>query len=418
MSRDDANNMWHVVTPKNWPSLPTWISATILNSLEICPRQWALVCAEYPEIWGRVGYPPRIHIANLRGSTIHLAVEKVTRELTKAGCSSVQDHNAIEVMRGLGGFTQIIEDSLDQVLGQYEDNPRVAHSLSLVVTSVRSQIPEMRSKLQSLLSRLSLQSGPIAEWVHTNSNWSKKSRIALDIGSYPEINICASDLGWCGRADLITISNFGCEITDFKTGKPSEYHEFQMLFYALLWYRDRELNPTARPATKLTISYLNRDIDVPLPSIDELMSMENDINDRIQEIHKAISTKPPEARPELESCTYCDVRHLCGKYWEISTQTDLAKFPSLQKGFVDMELSIIDRHGPTSWNTVVEACLRLPSSRELVLRLPSGHYSIEIMECARRIRVLNAYLIDEVHDESEPIAATVNAVSEVFAVNG
>ncbi|MFC2027073.1 PD-(D/E)XK nuclease family protein [Chloroflexota bacterium] len=417
MQRDEADNLWHVVTPKNWPSLPTTISATLLNKLEVCPRQWALVNAGYPELWNREGYPPRMHIANLKGSTIHLAIEKVTREFTKAGCSSVQDSNAIEVMRGLGGFTQIVEDSLDRVLGQYQDNPRVAHSLSSVVISVRSQIPEMRSKLQSLLRRVRLQSGSIEERVHTNTYWAQKPRIALGIGAHPETNICASDLGWHGRADLITISNLGCEITDFKTGKQSEHHEFQMLFYSLLWYRDNELNPTAQPATKLTISYIDRDIDVPPPSIDELLIMEEDISMRIQNISKALSTNPPQARPDVESCTYCDVRHLCDKYWEISTQTNLATNPSLQKGYIDMELCLVDRHGPTSWNTTVNTCPRLQSNRELVLRMPPGHYAFRFIENAQRIRILNAYLIYEDHDDPEPVVATVNAVSEVFAVN-
>src|SRR2546430_2535646 len=51
------------VSPSTWPSPPTEMSVSTLRELEACPRRWALSSARYPEIWDRVGYPPKLNIA-------------------------------------------------------------------------------------------------------------------------------------------------------------------------------------------------------------------------------------------------------------------------------------------------------------------------------------------------------------------
>lgn len=51
---------WRVVTPATWPAPPAVMSVSTYAEIEECPRRWALSSAEYPELWGGRGYPPKL----------------------------------------------------------------------------------------------------------------------------------------------------------------------------------------------------------------------------------------------------------------------------------------------------------------------------------------------------------------------
>src|SRR5215470_16746746 len=104
------------VAPTTWPEPPRAMSVSTLAEMELCPRRWALKSAAYPEIWSGKGYPPKTHLNALGGSVVHLTVEAVTRALALEGCPSVEDPVATRVVRDLGGFTQVVNDSIDRVL--------------------------------------------------------------------------------------------------------------------------------------------------------------------------------------------------------------------------------------------------------------------------------------------------------------
>lgn len=48
-------DFWRVLRPTKWPEAPSWMSFATLIELEICPRRWALVAAEYSDIWNNRG---------------------------------------------------------------------------------------------------------------------------------------------------------------------------------------------------------------------------------------------------------------------------------------------------------------------------------------------------------------------------
>jgi hypothetical protein len=211
----------------------------------------------------------------------------------------------------------------------------------------------------------------------------------------------------------VTLSGNGCEIRDFKTGEPSKEHWFQICVYALLWYRDAELNPTGEIATTLTISYPNGDVDVDPLSPEELEALECELGERTRAAGRALDVHPPEAKPSLAVCRYCYVRQLCDDYWQAETQQRLAAEAVEENPFVDVEVTLIDRHGPLSWNTVVEVSRDVELGRRLLLRMSSHHP--ELMS-GDRIRVLGAHLTSASQDESEPAVITMNAMSEYFVV--
>src|SRR5690348_5755829 len=100
------------------------MSVSTHADIEECPRRWALGAAQYPDIWSGRGYPPRLQVAALAGSVVHLALELITKQLTVAGVPSLTDPSATQVLRELGGYTRVVEDCVDRLLRRFSDNPR------------------------------------------------------------------------------------------------------------------------------------------------------------------------------------------------------------------------------------------------------------------------------------------------------
>jgi hypothetical protein len=125
-----------------------------------------------------------------------------------------------------------------------------------------------------------------------------KERVPLTGGAFSEVELRATRIGWKGKADLLTLSEQACEITDFKTGAPNEAHNFQLQVYALLWSLDDELNPTGRLVDRLVVAYEGGDVEVAPPTIAQLAEFQRDLIARGAAAQASLSARPPEARPE------------------------------------------------------------------------------------------------------------------------
>jgi hypothetical protein len=87
------------------------------------------------------------------------------------------------------------------------------------------------TEVQTFLGRIKLHAGAARgerEFVHNNG-----PRTALGPGAYLELELRAPSIGWHGTADLVVLSDAGCEIVDFKTGSPDETHRFHCVRAAL-----------------------------------------------------------------------------------------------------------------------------------------------------------------------------------------
>jgi hypothetical protein len=253
MAASRAGEHWcFVAAPKAWPALPREVSVSTLSEIESCPRRWALNSAEYPELWGRRGYPPRLSVPSLTGSVIHLTLQTITKALARAGCDSLQHEDAVQVMRSLGGYTKVINNCIERILQRFASNPRASPMMEIAVRTLQSRIPEMRAQVQTLLGRIKLQkSSPLGVLPDQGG----RPRTPLGPGTYPELELRVPRIGWHGVADLLLLSNNSCSIVDFKTGEPDDSHRFQLRVYALLWSRDVDLNPAGRKVDRLTLSY-------------------------------------------------------------------------------------------------------------------------------------------------------------------
>jgi PD-(D/E)XK nuclease superfamily len=388
---------------------PNELSVSSLGEIEACPRRWALASADYPEVWDRRGYPPRLFLGGLAGSVVHSAIRTVTRALARAGCSSLEDANAVAVMRGLGGYTKVINNCVDQVLHRFSGNPRAAPLLEFAVRSLQSRIPKMRAEAQTFLGSVKFHGWPPTSGVESVRK--PRSRIPLGPGTYTELELRAPRIGWHGVADLLMLSTDNCEIVDFKTGSPDESHRFQLRVYALLWSRDSELNPTHRPVDALTLSYQGHEVTVDPPTAAELDALESELVDRRQAAANALNDNPPQARPSVENCNYCVVRHLCEEYWHPATLQVLSAAAPTDSPFADLQITIVGRHGPSSWDGIIEHSRGSGSGKPIVLRT-----ALRELQFAKgnRIRVLDAHVPIVTDNEAQAIVATMTQMSEIF----
>ncbi len=406
---------WRIVKPITWPASPTEMSVSLLHEIEDCPRKWALEHADYPEIWSRHGYPSRIHLASLIGTLTHSCVERIIGEIAKAGCCSIHDDKAIEVMRSLGGYTTIIRSYMQTVIDSYKGNPRTEWVLDLIGSSLSAYVIDIRSKVQFLLGRMNLDEAGATTYEYPTGNSVVKQHSALSYGVHPEVDLRVPSMHWRGKADLIILTDSICELIDFKTGEYNERHEFQMRVYDLLWYRDSVLNPSSRPANKLTLSYLNESVEVPVPTIESLGTFELEILERTRSFANVLSKSPPRPLPDIEKCVFCDVRHLCEAYWEIKIGNDYT--PEVVKNYlVDAEVTLTEQHSPLSWNTTVDAGPYLKPGLCALLRIPNGHYLAHSALPKDRLRVLDAGLFLDPLQESSMAILTLNNFSEAYAI--
>ena len=404
--------IWTVLEPSKWPPVPTWMSYSTLMELEECPRRWALKSAGYSEVWGGRGYPRVPQSSVLVGQVVHSAIERVARALSEAGCESLQSVSAVYALRQLGGYSAIVSDCMKSVFSKYESNPRAVPVVESLRQVLSTQVPELRTRVQRQVSRIKLAGeGSKAEGVGAGRQAGQGIRRPLIDGSHAELEVQDPELGWRGFVDLLTVSDSLCEIRDFKTGAAKDEHKLQLQVYALLWSRDRELNPTGRAAHSLVLSYDEQDLQLEPPSAATLNALNDEIRERTEKALNDANETVPEARPGKEQCQYCAVRHLCGEYWEwLGGEATGGELAASQFG--DVEIVLTAPHGPTSWDGRLLSGTGLQSNRAVLLRTSNLQISLQ---SGYQLRVLNVQINDDSPDDANvPIVATMTGTSEIF----
>jgi hypothetical protein len=416
MSGGRNTDFWRVFQPTAWPEAPVWMSFSTLNELEDCPRRWSLSTAEYSNLGNNRGYPTVPHPSALEGRLVHLCLQKITGALVENGCSSLTDEAAILTLRQLGGFTAVIMDCLEQVLLPYRENPRASPVLGGIRTQLTTRVPELRTRVQRFLSRIRPEPRAVMP-EETVIHREGEPRHALQHGTYTELLLQASELGWRGIADMLTLSTTHCEIRDFKTGVPKDEHKVQLWTYALLWARDADLNPSGRLADKLVLSYLESDVEMASPEAGILCSFEDEIKKRSATARGDLQSGNPQARTSEHNCMYCAVRHLCEDYWHWLAQQS-PKDLSTKGTYLDIQVKLSSQHGPTSWDGEVESGPAMKVGEPILLRTENLAFDLRP---GHRLRLLNAYVSmpnekEDADNGYHVILVTIGSRSEVFLV--
>lgn len=405
MGQQGNRSLWASDPPEDWPKPPELMTVSALAELESCPRRWALQAAAYPQLWNSSGYPPRVHLSAIAGTVLHSLLQKIVQELVKSGCASVGDQAALQVMKSLGGFTALVNDAIDRVLVRLRSNPRATSIIEHAERTLRAQVPELRTRAQIMLARLRMPSTTSAQ---RKPRQTDGTRGPLPLGVFSELELRASTMGYRGRADLLKLSSNCCELTDFKTGAQDDAHMFQIRVYSLLWSRDEELNPNGRLADRLILSYDAGELEVAALTESELDILEQQLVTRRLAVQSALERHPPEPRPSFENCRYCAVRHLCDAYWSPQAQGDMAA--TTKRNFADAQLRITARHGPTSWDSLIEHSGDIAYGTPALLRTVVG---IEF-QLGDRLRVLDAAVSGVGDNSTQPLVFTLGTLSEVY----
>lgn len=395
-------------TPKAWPVAPEWMSFYKLIELEQCPRRFSLRSAAYPDIWSGKGYPTKTTPATLIGHITHRALARLLSELSGAGCQSTSDVAAVAVLRSLGGYSRLVEDSLQAVISGLGTNPRMAGRLPFLRLSLDSRTAQMREMLQILARRIRVpdQTTKIAS---KSGNFGHRP---LPDGSHAEIELRVPQLHWLGIADLIVKEQDGCEIVDFKTGKPAEEHKKQLKTYALLWARDSELNPDGLRATKLTLVYESAQQSVEPPLLAELAEIETDIRERSRIAREDVGKTPPPTRPKAAICSFCEVRQLCDEYWTIAVQARLREETGAAIARSDLEVGVLDQVGPHTWNARVICSSSFELGTKLIIMLRQIQYKVLFARGAV-LRIVDASVESNPEDGTGTVV-TVTGATEIF----
>ena len=406
---------WEVDGPASWPEAPTWMSYSTLLEVESCPRRWALSSAKYPTVWSKPGYPRPLHFGALKGIVVHESLRTITSALAENGCTTIRDARAVLTLRELGGYSKIIASTLKQVLQRQEENPRVVKTLESARQLILHEVGDIRTSLQSLLSRIPQISQPRSQTASPRGPHGQ-TRGKLAFGSHRELELRAKHLRWLGIPDYLTLSRTVCEIRDFKTGEPKTEHEFQIKLYALLWVRDRQLNPDERLPSRLVLSYSKRDVDVPPMDEKEFCDFEDEVRERTSNVLDELRAEIPRARPQQEVCNACHVRQFCGDYWHWYGQQS-SPDGSLGNRFGDVQAKVTRNNHDGTWDGVIESGLGLKEGGAVLFRTPN---KADVLHENRRVRLLDVCITSPVREPGEEqdsdlrLVATVGANSEVF----
>lgn len=387
---------------------PDYWSYSALKECATCPLRYSLVHASYPALWSGRGYPSPPSAPQLIGNVVHGALEVVLRALADAGVASPHSEDATRVLRELGGLTLVIEAEIAGQLAPLETNPRLTDERRRRLDRLlHEQGQHARAQVQTYLSRTRFVPGTakperVPKGLH-HPQTSQRKRHALVDGSHSEVWLVADDLRLHGRVDLLTVDGELVEIVDYKTGADSPSHADQLRLYALLWSADNTSNPRHLTATRLAAAYRDHDRNVAVPGPAEMSVLSAQVEAEIITASREAGAVSPVARPSVETCASCSVRHLCPAYWA-SVAPRMA--PTQEDCWFDLEGVIGDENGRRSWWLLDAA-----GTRKLLLRSATSDPGFVVGDVVRLLGL---------HRESDPDVAfpigTIAAASEVFVL--
>jgi RecB family exonuclease len=387
------------------PGAPRYWSYSSLKQVEQCPRSYALSRASYPDLWESDGYPQAPVSAALFGDVVHGAIERILTALAAADCASLKSAGAVNVLRELGGYTAVAEQVLQARLAKLDGNPRLSGDRRRRLDRMLGdQIADARGDIQEYLSRMSwLPSAPrpSSSGKHTPDGQKVPGRREVTNGTYPELDLIAEELRLIGRIDLLTLGADGARITDFKTGVEDPAHREQLQTYALLWARDRVVNPHSWACTEVRAAYLDHDLVFPVPDHETLGQIEANFAMRVQAADESLEPALPDARLS-DRCSRCSVRPLCHDYW---VDRAAAVVPETEGTWFDLEGLVASQHGPKSWIVQPEG-----KRRQVLIRTPSPTDTLPLGKSLRFVGVRR--VIDP--DDPDAVIAAIGVGTETY----
>lgn len=416
----ENKNICFAELPEEFGKAPKRMSASALSEIESCPRKYALRRAEYPQIWGGYGYPPKPTLKTLEGTIVHRSIERIVNALKRANCPSAADELFVKTMRSLNGYSGVLEDQLETVSNELAANPRLNFKADQITDRLKNSLPLLRERLQSQISKLTFHG---ERKINRSSAFSDASR-SLSNGIHSEVELNAQELQWYGKIDYLYLFEDGCEIADFKTGERKPEHIFQIKIYNMLWILDQKQNPNSIPVAKLVLSYEDGDLEIPPLSSDEIGNFIDEVKQRTDLAKSQILQPVPEAKPSVANCSYCSVRQLCSAFWSQDTQEFLHEERSLlpasqKKNNLDIEIELENSIAKHIWRAKTLICGRLAPDTKLLVRFAPESVQVPVeLKSGMRLRLLEINLIEQLDEEVSVQTIIAGLQSEAFLNRG
>jgi PD-(D/E)XK nuclease superfamily len=363
--------IWKVTEPTDQARAPEWMSFHIFKEAQRCPLSVALRRSSYPRLWGGFGYPSRPTAASVSGIIVHEAAETLLKKLVQAGVTSLMHPEAMNVLRKLGGFTKVLENSLLEFFARENDNPRFEQFRDDLIRTSRLKLPQMRATLQALLvshvwAPLSSESQSSRKVTIKSAPAKPTQRPSLGSGTFVEVDLQDAFAKWRGRVDILDVDESGCGITDLKSGVALDEHKEQLIVYAMLWNEDLERNPARLPIKRLQIVYGSGKIAVEIPDTAQMHIFRKDLIDSSESVRSALNASAVSANPSKENCRQCPVKLLCQRYWE--------SLPSVSSGdhLSNNQVTLIEARGDRAWLAAVTASAAIEVGKKIIVRNYEG----------------------------------------------
>lgn len=413
MSSDPNIYFLRVALPNNWALPPEYFSVSTLLQIEACPRKWSLSNSHFNEFGDRNGYPEKPSIPLIKGRIIHKCLETLTHHLKSENCNSLSDPLFVSIMRRIGGYSQLVSDATNLIIESYSKNPRAVININHISQRIKILSPEIRSGVQSLISKSEINAIPGSN--KTKSTSSSNKKMPLSSGMHTEVKL-TDGKRWKGIVDVLGLMQNRCIIKDYKSGKPKDNDIFQIKTYAWLWYSDNIKNPSKTLPDELVLLYPDKCIEVNPISISEISEFTDNLYLRTNKAISSITKDPPPAFVSNENCSNCTVRHLCAEYWEMLETNNTFDISSKN---IDIQVKIKKRRGPKSWDVVIDSCNNHTLSGEAVL-INQNNALFNKLDNNITIRVLDAFLAKPIEQSDLPEntkSIFITNLSEIFVLS-
>jgi hypothetical protein len=392
--------IWKIRSPSSRAAMPEWMSFHFLLEAEKCPRACALKNAWYLQLWDRAGFPSRPVASAFAGLIVHSAAELIIKRFMQDGVKSAMEAKAMETLRSLGGYTMILSSILDDAFQREADNPRFQQFKAPFLKLMLARIPRMRESLQELLRGQAWISRTSEKTHEATTHAVDRRHLRLGPGTYFEVELRDKQIMWKGRADIITLSEAGCSISDLKTGSLSDHHQEQMIVYSVLWDGDQELNANQVPISDLHLCYSSGSISVSVPAKADMNKIRANLHERTARIKEEIESDIVPARPSIDNCQHCQVKLLCDDYWTSSARDELEQFR-------DVELVLHSVRGDSIWAAKLISVSGRPSEEVISTRSQSDLLFWSDLREQMRIRLTDVCVTSRGATELPLVSLTV-----------
>ncbi|MCB9610614.1 MAG: PD-(D/E)XK nuclease family protein, partial [Polyangiaceae bacterium] len=287
-------NFYELQGPTAWAEPPSTWSSTSLDEVEACPRRWQLLRSR----WGDFErFPMRLHPAAVEGQIVHEALDRLTRACGQRGNPafvSPEFSAALTDADFFPGFARAVTQWQQQLTA----HPRPGPAFRL-----RTSGEELANRAVRMFREQYKPDGHVASQAAEPATQATADVKALleKKHSLSEVKLTHPKLPFLGILDRVQHTADGVEVVDFKTGKPSDKHQRQLLQYALLWWRE-----TGEAPVRVSAQYLDG-VESWHVTQGALKDVEADLVKKLPLLTDALGTHPAAAKPGT-GCQTCAVR--------------------------------------------------------------------------------------------------------------